>query len=92
MRDDQLEHYRRQAIAARDEAIARLGQRLHATNPDGSPNIKAREDAARQLRRVRPSLPHERLQDDGAPETAPVPISDLSSRRAATERRSRPAG
>ena len=69
MRDDELEHYRRQATAARDQAIARFRERLNATNPDGSPNIRARKEAARQLRNY--EQPHDRLQGDGAAETAP---------------------
>jgi len=79
MRDDELEHYRRQAIAALDQEIARLRQRVNATNPDGSPNMKARKDAAHQLRHAQRFRSNARLQGEGAAEPAPTPAKHLRS-------------
>jgi hypothetical protein len=79
MRDDELEHYRRQAIAALDHAIVRLRQRVNATNPDGSPNTKVRKDAAHQLRHAQRFRSNARLHGDAAAETAPTPGKHLRS-------------
>ena len=77
MRDEELEHYRRQATAARDQAVTRLRERLNATKPDGSPDTKARKDAARLLRNAQRFLANDAAQGGRAAEAAPTPVKHL---------------